>query len=90
MVTAKQVYNIILSCTVVADILLVGMQGDEGDGQRVTMTATMMGKTGGCWQQARPWTTRYIVDEADEIDDNHHRGITTALFINHCLILTSQ
>jgi hypothetical protein len=48
MVATRQVCGIIFPCAVVAGILSVGMQGNEGDGLRMIMMATIMAKTGGC------------------------------------------
>jgi hypothetical protein len=44
----RRVCGILFPCAVIAGILSVGMQGNEGDGQWVMMTATMMARTGGC------------------------------------------
>ncbi len=48
MVATRQVCSIVFPYAVVAGILLVGMKSNEGDGQRVMMTATMTARTGGC------------------------------------------
>ncbi len=47
-VARRWVCGIVSPCTVVAGILSVGMQGDEGDGQMVMMVARMTGRIGGC------------------------------------------
>jgi hypothetical protein len=47
-VAAWRVCGIIFPCTVDMGILSVGMQGNGGDGGWVTMTATMMARTGEC------------------------------------------